>query len=49
MWMSVFATFVVLPLSATAIVADMNVGLLFLISVTSLTVIAILLGGWTSN
>jgi NADH:ubiquinone oxidoreductase subunit H len=49
MWMSVFATFVVLPLSATAIVADMDVGLLFLISVTSLTVIAILLGGWTSN
>jgi NADH:ubiquinone oxidoreductase subunit H len=49
MWMSVFATFVVLPLSATAIVADMDVGLLFLISVTSLTVIAILIGGWTSN
>ena len=49
MWMSVFATFVVLPLSASAIIADMDVGLLFLISVTSLTVIAILLGGWTSN
>ena len=49
MWMSVFATFVVLPLSATAIVADMDVGLLFLISMTSLTVIAILIGGWTSN
>jgi NADH-quinone oxidoreductase subunit H len=49
MWMSVYATFVVLPLSATAIVADMDVGLLFLISVTSLTVIAILIGGWTSN
>jgi NADH:ubiquinone oxidoreductase subunit H len=49
MWMSVFATFVVLPLSATAIIADLDVGLLFLISVTSLTVIAILIGGWTSN
>jgi NADH-quinone oxidoreductase subunit H len=40
---------VVLPLSATAIIADLDVGLLFLISVTSLTVIAILIGGWTSN
>jgi NADH:ubiquinone oxidoreductase subunit H len=49
MWMSVFATFVVLPLSATAIIADMDVGLLYLISVTSLTVIAILIVGWTSN
>jgi NADH-quinone oxidoreductase subunit H len=49
MWMGVFATFVVLPLSAQAIVADMNVGLLFLTAITSLTVIGILLGGWTSN
>jgi NADH:ubiquinone oxidoreductase subunit H len=49
MWMAVFATFVVLPLTATAVVADLNVGLLFLVSVTSLTVIAVLLGGWTSN
>jgi NADH-quinone oxidoreductase subunit H len=49
MWMPVFATFVVLPLSQSAIVADMNVGLLYLVSVTSLAVIAILIGGWTSN
>jgi NADH:ubiquinone oxidoreductase subunit H len=49
MWMSIFATFVVLPLSATAIVADLDVGLLYLVSITAFTVIAILLGGWTSN
>jgi NADH-quinone oxidoreductase subunit H len=49
MWMAVFATFVVLPLSASAIVADLNVGLLFLVSITALTVIAVLLGGWSSN
>ena len=49
MWMGVFAVFVILPLSARAIIADLNVGLLFLTSVTSLTVIGILLGGWTSN
>jgi NADH:ubiquinone oxidoreductase subunit H len=49
MWMSIFATFVVLPLSATAIVADLDVGLLYLVSITAFTVISILLGGWTSN
>lgn len=49
MWMSVFATFIVLPLSHVAIVADMNVGVLYLLSVTSLTVIGILMGGWASN
>ena len=48
-WMSVFGALVVLPLSATAVVADMNVGLLYLVSITSLSVIAILLGGWTSH
>ena len=49
MWMSIFATFVVLPLSATVIVADLNVGLLYLVSITAFTVIAVLLGGWASN
>ncbi len=49
MWMSIFATFIVLPLSATAIVADLDVGILYLASITSFSVIAILLGGWASN
>ncbi len=49
MWSGVFASLVVLPLSQTAIVADLNVGVLYLISVTSLTVVAILIGGWASN
>jgi NADH:ubiquinone oxidoreductase subunit H len=49
MWSGVFAAFVILPLSAQAIIADLDVGLLFLTSITSLTVIGILLGGWTSN
>ncbi|HEY0708189.1 MAG TPA: complex I subunit 1 family protein, partial [Polyangia bacterium] len=39
MWSGVFAAFVILPLSAHAIIADLNVGLLFLTSITSLTVI----------
>ncbi len=48
-WVGVFATVVTLPLSQGAIVADMNVGLLYVISVTSLTVVGILIGGWSSN
>ena len=49
LWMGVFATLVVLPLSEIAIVADMNIGLLYLSSVTTLTVIGIIMGGWASN
>lgn len=48
-WMGIFATFVVLPLSQFAIVADLNVGLLYLTSVTTFTVIGIIMGGWASN
>jgi len=48
MWMGVFATLVVLPLSASAVVADMNVGVLYLGSVASLTVVGIIMGGWAS-
>jgi NADH-quinone oxidoreductase subunit H len=39
----------VLPLSEFAIVADLNVGLLYLTSVTTFTVIGIIMGGWASN
>ncbi len=48
-WMGVFATLVVLPASQLAIVADMNIGLLYLTSVTSLVVVGIIMGGWASN
>ncbi len=48
-WMGIFATFVALPLSELAIVADLNVGLLYLTSVTTFTVIGIIMGGWASN
>ena len=48
-WMGIFATFVVLPLSEFAIVADLNVGLLYITSVTTFTVIGIIMGGWASN
>ncbi len=43
------ATFAVIPWSRSFIPSDMNVGLLYIISISSLGVIAILMGGWASN
>jgi len=48
-WAGIFATFVVLPLSEFAIVADLNIGVLYLTSVTTFTVIGIVMSGWASN
>jgi NADH:ubiquinone oxidoreductase subunit H len=48
-FIGVFATFVVLPFSQSIIVADLNVGILYLLSVTSLVVVGIIMGGWASN
>ncbi|MDX2469833.1 MAG: NADH-quinone oxidoreductase subunit NuoH [SAR324 cluster bacterium] len=45
----VFATFVVLPWGPNWIPADLDVGLLYLISITALVVIGILMAGWASN
>ena len=41
--------FVVLPFGSALVIADMNVGILFLITVTSLVVLGILMAGWSSN
>jgi NADH-quinone oxidoreductase subunit H len=43
------ATFAVLPFSGNLIVADMNVGILYVTSVTALVVVGILMAGWASN
>jgi NADH-quinone oxidoreductase subunit H len=48
-FLGLFLTFIVLPFSRTLIVADLDVGVLFLLSVTSLIVVGILVGGWASN
>ncbi len=48
-FLGLFLTFIVLPFSRYAIVADLDVGLLFLLSVTALVVVSIIMGGWSSN
>ncbi len=43
------ATFVVIPFGSRLIVADLNIGILYILAVTSLVVIGILMAGWSSN
>jgi NADH-quinone oxidoreductase subunit H len=45
----VFLTFVVIPFSPVAQVADLNIGILYLLSVTSIVVVGVIMGGWASN
>ncbi len=42
-------TFVAMPFGESLIVADLNVGIFFITSVTALIVVGILLAGWSSN
>lgn len=41
--------FVVIPWAPALSVADLNIGLLYIISVSSLTVLSIIMAGWASN
>src|SRR5262245_100651 len=43
------ATFVVIPFGGQLIVADLNIGILYILAVTSLVVVGILMAGWSSN
>jgi NADH-quinone oxidoreductase subunit H len=47
--MGFVATFAVLPFSGDLVIADMNVGILYVTSVTALVVVGILMAGWASN
>jgi NADH-quinone oxidoreductase subunit H len=46
---SVLASFVVVPLTAGFVVADLNVGLLFFLAMSSLGVYSVALAGWSSH
>ena len=41
--------FIVIPFEKRMLVADLNIGLLFIFAVSSVTVISIVMGGWASN
>jgi NADH-quinone oxidoreductase subunit H len=42
-------TFIVIPFGSKLIIADLNVGIVFVTAVTSLVVVGILMAGWSSN
>lgn len=48
-FVSAYLAYLVIPISPLLVVKDLNVGLLYVIGVTSLTVLAILMAGWSSN
>jgi len=46
---AVFAAFALVPFAPNFIITDVNVGILFLVGVSSLGIFGIILGGWASN
>jgi NADH-quinone oxidoreductase subunit H len=44
-----FMSFIVLPFSQHIIVADLNIGVLYVYGLSTITVIAIIIAGWASN
>lgn len=48
-FIGVSATFVVMPFGQYLIAADLDIGILFVIAVTSLVTIGLMTGGWASN
>jgi len=47
--MGFFATFAIIPFGDGLVVADLNVGLLYITAVTALVVVGVLMAGWASN
>jgi NADH-quinone oxidoreductase subunit H len=47
--LAAFTVFVVVPFGATHAITDMNIGILFMLGVSSLSVLGIVMAGWASN
>jgi NADH-quinone oxidoreductase subunit H len=47
--MTAFTTFLVVPFGRTHAVTDINIGILFMLGISSLSVLSIIIGGWASN
>jgi NADH-quinone oxidoreductase subunit H len=46
---TMLAAFAVVPVTPDIVIADLNIGLLFFLAMTSLSVYSVVLGGWASN
>jgi NADH-quinone oxidoreductase subunit H len=44
-----FAAYVVMPFGDSLIVSDLNIGILYIIAITTFTIISLLMAGWGSN
>ena len=47
--MTAFTTYLVIPFGRSHAVTDMNIGVLFMIGISSLGVLAVVMAGWSSN
>ena len=47
--LSAFTVFVVVPFGPTHAITDMNIGILFMLGVSSLSVLGVVMAGWASN
>ena len=48
-FISAFLTFMAVPLSSVFVVSDFNIGLFYIVAMSSVVVIGIILAGWASN
>ncbi|RKX29718.1 MAG: NADH-quinone oxidoreductase subunit H, partial [Candidatus Zixiibacteriota bacterium] len=48
-FVAAFAAYVVIPWGDGLIVADLNIGILYIIAITTFTVISLIMAGWGSN
>lgn len=48
-FIAAFAAYIVMPFGKDLIVADLNIGILYIIAITTFTIISLLMAGWGSN